>query len=54
MKKWKYFNSKDEKKETVGVLYAEDENETYAIACKMKQLPNKKFRELFKVEIYGR
>jgi hypothetical protein len=53
MKKWKYFSSKDEKRETVGVLYAEDENEAYAIACKMKRLSNKKFRELFKVERYG-
>jgi len=50
MKKWKYFNTNDQNKETVGTLYAEDVNEAYAIACKMKQLPLNKFKEVFSIE----
>lgn len=50
MKRWKYFNINDSQKETVGTLYAEDLNEAYAIASRMKQLPLGKFQELFLVE----
>ena len=50
MKKWKYFSLNDSAKETVGVLYAENESEAYAIASRMKKLPLDKFRELFGVE----
>jgi len=50
MKKWKYFNIKDSQKETVGTLYAEDLNEAYAVASRMKRLSLSKFQELFLVE----
>lgn len=50
MKRWKYFNIKDSQKETVGTLYAEDLNEAYAVASRMKQLPLSKFQKLFLVE----
>jgi hypothetical protein len=50
MRKWKYFNLKDSAKETVGTLYAEDENEAYAIASRMKKLPLDKFKQLFGIE----
>jgi hypothetical protein len=50
MKKWKYYTLKDENKEAVGVLYAEDINEAYAIASRMKKLPLLEFEKLFGVE----
>lgn len=50
MKKWKYYYLIDSEKETVGTLYAEDVNEAYAIASRMKQLPLVEFEKLFGVE----
>lgn len=50
MKKWKYYYLNDSKKETVGTLYAEDPNEAYLIASRMKQLPLIEFKKIFGVE----
>lgn len=50
MKKWKYYYLNDSKKETVGTLYAEDPNEAYLIASRMKQLPLGEFKKMFGVE----
>jgi len=50
MKKWKYYSLNDENREAVGVLYAEDINEAYAIACRMKKLPLLQFEKLFGIE----
>jgi hypothetical protein len=50
MKRWKYYTLTDPNKEAVGTLYAEDINEAYAIACRMKQLPLAEFEKLFGVE----
>lgn len=50
MKKWKYYSVNDPNKETCGTLHAEDINEAYAIASRIKQLPVPKFKELFNIE----
>ena len=50
MRKWKYYYITDSNKETVGTLYAEDINEAYAIATRMKDLSLEKFQKLFTVE----
>lgn len=50
MKRWKYYYLKDSKKETIGTLYAEEINEAYSIASRMKQLSLKEFKEIFGVE----
>ncbi len=51
MKKYKYFYLKDEKEEACGTLYAEDINEAFMIASRMKELPIKSFREIFNVKL---
>jgi len=50
MKKWKYYTLTDLNKETVGTLYAEDINEAYLIASRMKKLPLIEFKKIFGVE----
>lgn len=50
MKKWKYYGVNDESKETCGTLHANDINEAYAIASRMKQLPVVEFKKIFSVE----
>ena len=50
MKKWKYYTLTDLNKEAVGTLYAEDINEAYLIASRMKNLSLIKFKEIFGVE----
>lgn len=50
MKKWKYFNAIDPSKEVVGVVYAADIHEAYAIASRMKDLPLHKFKDVFLIE----
>jgi len=50
MKKWKYYILKDLNKEVVGTLYAEDINEAYLIASKIKNLSPIEFRKIFGVE----
>jgi hypothetical protein len=51
MKKYKYFYLKDEKEEVCGVLYAENINEAFSIASRMKQLELKSFKEIFGVKL---
>lgn len=51
MKKYKYFYLKDEKEEVCGTLYAEDINEAFLIASRMKQLELKLFKEIFSVKL---
>lgn len=50
MKRWKYYTLIDLDKEIVGTLYADDINEAYLIASRMKQLPLKEFKNIFGVE----
>lgn len=50
MRQWKYYYLNDSNKETCGTLYAENINEAYLIASRMKQLPIKEFKEIFGVE----
>lgn len=50
MKRWKYYTLTDLDKEIVGTLYADDINEAYLIASRMKQLPLKEFKNIFGVE----
>ena len=51
MKKYKYFYRNDLKEEALGVLYAEDINEAYFIASRIKNLEIKQFREIFRVKL---
>ena len=50
MKKWKYYILTDLNKEAVGTLYAEDINEAYLIASKIKNLSPTEFKKIFGVE----
>mgnify|MGYP003151855743 CR=1 FL=1 len=51
MKQWKYYYISSSDKEPCGTLYASDINEAYAIASRMKQLSEVKFREVFEVDL---
>lgn len=50
MRQWKYFYLNDSEKETCGTLYAENINEAYLIASRMKQLPIKEFKDIFGID----
>jgi hypothetical protein len=50
--KFKYFNSNDSKKETVGVVEASNLEEAKEKASQIKRLPLQIFLKLFKVETY--
>ena len=51
MKKYKYFYLNSIKEEPCGTLHAENINEAFLIASRMKQLEIKKFREIFNVKL---
>jgi len=51
MKKYKYFYLNDKKEEVCGTLYAENINDAFLIASRMKQLEVEKFREIFNVKL---
>lgn len=51
MKKYKYFYLNDKKREVCGVVKAEDVNEAFLIASKIKNLDLKKFKKMFNVEV---
>ncbi len=50
MKKYKYFNINDPKEEACGTLYAENINEAFTIACRMKELTLDSFSKIFDVK----
>jgi hypothetical protein len=50
MRKWKYFNLRDDKKEALGVVNSSDEKGAYILASKIKNLPISLFRKLFRLE----
>lgn len=51
MKKYKYYSLNDKTKEKIGSCWAEDINEAFLIASRMKKLPLDKFKKLFTVEL---
>lgn len=51
MKQWKYYYINNSDKEPCGTVYAYDIHEAYAIASRMKQLSEVKFREVFEVDL---
>jgi len=51
MKQYKYFYISDPKEEACGTLYAEDINEAFLIASRIKKLKLKSFREIFNVTL---
>ena len=50
MIKYKYYYLNDKNEETVGTCYAENVDEAYAIASRIKKLPINKFIELFGIK----
>jgi hypothetical protein len=50
MKKWKYFNAFDLKKEAIGIVEARGKKEAYIAASKIKDLDLIPFKDIFKIE----
>ena len=50
MIKYKYYSTNDPSKETIGCIHAENIEEAYYIASKIKKLELQVFKKLFNVE----
>ena len=51
MKRYKYFNINDLKKEKLVSLRANNKDEAFSIASKIKNLPLESFKKIFGIEL---